>query len=63
MGRPSKTQVSNDFSSEEEEEDASAAASHQIVDDEEELEAVCWPVEVWFSCCIVDFNCFGVGRE
>ncbi|KAG5038971.1 hypothetical protein JHK86_019811 [Glycine max] len=40
MGRPSKTQVSNDFSSEEEEEDASAAASHQIVDDEEELEAV-----------------------
>ncbi|RDX66163.1 ISWI chromatin-remodeling complex ATPase CHR17, partial [Mucuna pruriens] len=38
MGRPSKTQVSNDSSSEEEEEDA--AANHQIEDDDDELEAV-----------------------
>ncbi|XP_027330198.1 ISWI chromatin-remodeling complex ATPase CHR11-like [Abrus precatorius] len=36
MGRPSKTQDSNDSTSEEED----AAANHQIEDDEEELEAV-----------------------
>ncbi|KAG4932046.1 hypothetical protein JHK87_046048 [Glycine soja] len=41
MGRPSKTQVSNEFSSEEEKEEASAAAAnHEIEDDDEELEAV-----------------------
>ncbi|KAL2339072.1 hypothetical protein Fmac_013518 [Flemingia macrophylla] len=40
MGRPSKTQVSNDSTSDEEEEDGSPAANHQIEDDDEELEAV-----------------------
>ncbi|CAJ1941150.1 unnamed protein product [Sphenostylis stenocarpa] len=40
MGRPSKTQVSNDSTSEEEEEDVAAADNHQIEDDDEELEAV-----------------------
>ncbi|BAT77166.1 hypothetical protein LR48_Vigan01g309900 [Vigna angularis] len=39
MGRPSKTQVSNDTTSDEEEEDV-AADNHQIEDDEEELQAV-----------------------
>lgn len=39
MGRPSKTQVSNDTTSDEEEEDV-AADNHQIEDDDEELQAV-----------------------
>lgn len=40
MGRPSKTQVSNDSTSDEEEEEEVAADNHQIEDDDEELEAV-----------------------